>query len=236
MRPVASHLSKYVQSDWNVLDIGAGTGELLYLLKGLAKNCTGMELNERYCDFMRSEIGVNASSENYASTDLSNCFDLITINGTLDHMPNPLGVIDKVFLDLKPGGLFYIQTANDEQALKDNLPKESSEAFKTFMYQKAHYLSFSQKTLRKAVELAGFEVIDFHSRHDYHVGNFLHYYTAEPQNSIYQSKIAPLYFHGDDEFTNDLMDLFTKLDRDFKGLMSRYMKGEMLCLTAKKTL
>ena len=135
-----------------------------------------MEPNERYCDFKEiRNWGECVSSENYASTDLSNCFDLITINGTLDHMPNPLGVIDKAFLDLKPEWLFAHSNGEcDEQALKDSLPKESSEAFKTFMYQKAHYLSLA-KTLRKAVELAGFEVIDFHSRHDYHVA-LLHWY------------------------------------------------------------
>ena len=37
----------------------------------------------------------------------------------LIHMYNPLGVMDKVYQDLKPGGMFYIQTVNDNQALKD---------------------------------------------------------------------------------------------------------------------
>lgn len=235
MRPVAEHLKQYLQPSWKVMDIGAATGELLDLIKDRVDSCLGVELNREYCDFMQDELGIDATSEDYFSVNYEGQFDLIVINGTLDHMYNPLGVLDKIYRDLKPGGMLYIQTANDHQALKEFLPEKSREMFKKFMYQRAHYLSFSETTLHNVVEKIGFKIVDLHSRHDYTLNNFLNwYYTGSPQNDIISAKVDNQYFAGDDPFSKGMNELMVKADQRFHELLSRFMLGEMLCLTAKK--
>jgi len=235
MRPVAEHLKQYLLPSWKVMDIGAATGEFLDLIKDRVDSCLGVELNREYCDFMQNDLGIDASSEDYFAVNYEGQFDLIVINATLDHMYNPLGVLDKIYRDLKPGGMFYIQTVNDHQALKEFLPEKSREMFKKFMYQRAHYLSFSEKTLRDAIEKIGFEVVDLHSRHDYTLNNFLNwYYSGNPQNAIFSAKIDNQYFPGDDAFSSKMNELMIETDRKFHQLLSKHMAGEMLCLTAVK--
>jgi len=235
MRPVADYLTKYLQPTWKVMDIGAATGEFLDLIKDKVDYCFGVELNRAFCDFMRSDLGIAATDRDYFSENYEGSFDLIVINGTLDHMYNPLGVLDKIYADLKPGGLFYIQTANDHQALKEVLPEENRLLFKKFMYQRAHFLSFSAETLKSAVVNAGFEVVDLHSRHDYTLNNFLSwYYTGRPQNSIITAKAQNSYFPGTDTLSVELNELLLDADRKFHALLSTYLAGEMLCLTAVK--
>lgn len=235
MVPVAEYLQKYLQPSWSVVDIGAATGEFLDLIKDRVDSCLGIELNQEYCDFMRDDLGINATSEDYFKINCNEQFDLAVINATLDHMYNPLGVIDKVYQDLKPGGMFYIQTVNDNQALKRFLPNESGEMFKKFMYQRAHYLSFSEATLRRAVEQIGFEIIDLHSRHDYTLNNFLNwYYTGKPQNSIFSSKIDDNFIPGCDAFCREMNELMSDADKKFREIITKNMCGELLCLTAVK--
>ena len=235
MRPVADHLKHYLQPSWKVADIGAATGEFLDLIKDRVDSCLGIELNREYRDFMLEELDIDATSEDYLTINYKENFDLIVINATLDHMYNPLGVLDKVYQDLKPGGVFYIQTVNDNQALKEFLPNESRRMFKKFMYQRAHYLSFTEATLRQAVEQIGFEIIDLHSRHDYTLNNFLNWlYTGSPQNSIFSAKIDDHYFPGSDDFSREMNELMLEADKKFQKIITKNMCGELLCLTAVK--
>lgn len=235
MLPVAKHLNPYLKSDWKVVDIGAATGEFLDLIKDKVNYCLGIELNQEYCDFMKHELGLDSSSEDYLISNYEEQFDLIVLNGTLDHMYNPLGVLDKVFRDLKPGGIFYIQTVNDHQALKEFLPSPNRQKFSKFMYQKAHFISFNENTLRQAVENIGLKVLDLHSRHDYSLKNFLNWYHAgSPQNTIQSSKVEKHYFEGHHPFSKDMNNLMIETDIKFKEILSKHMVGELLCLTATK--
>lgn len=235
MRPVAEHLEKYLKPSWDVVDIGAATGEFLDLIKDRVNTCLGIELNREYCDFIRNELGIDAASEDYFEVNYEQKFDLAVINATLDHMYNPLGVLNKIYRDLKPGGMFYIQTVNDNQALKECLPDQSREMFKRFMYQQAHYLSFNETTLRHAIEQSGFQIIDLHSRHDYTLNNFLNwYYTGQPQNSIFSSKVDDCLFPNSDIFSRQMNELMRESDRKFREIIEKNKRGELLCLTAIK--
>ena len=235
MRPVAEHLEKYLKPFWDVVDIGAATGEFLDLIKDRVNSCLGIELNREYCDFIRDELDIEATSEDYFEVNYEQKFDLAVINATLDHMYNPLGVLDKIYRDLKPGGMIYIQTVNDNQALKECLPHQSREMFKRFMYQRAHYLSFNETTLRHAFEQSGFQIIDLHSRHDYTLNNFLNwYYTGQPQNSIFSSKVDDCLFPNSDIFSRQMNELMRDSDRKFREIIEKNKRGELLCLTAIK--
>ena len=120
--------------------------------------CFGIELNEEYCNFINYELGIDTSNQDYFDINCDQPFDLIIINSTLDHMYNSLGVLEKIYDDLIPGGLLYIQTPNDEQALKNYLPEEQRLEFQNSCIKKAHYLSFSSSTLQLALKQRGFTV------------------------------------------------------------------------------
>ena len=235
MRPVAEFLKPYLNKDMRVIDIGAATGEFLNLIKDDVDFCLANELNKDYCSFIQVELGIDATSENYINLQFEEGFDLITINGTIDHMYDSLSVLDKVANDLKTGGLLYVQTPNDEQALRMYLPELSRQAFQTFMYQKAHYYSFTFKTLNKLLKSIGLQVVETFSRHDYSLKNFLYwYFLGQPQKIISEAKMCGKMFNNTSDFEREMNELFDYADQKFHNILNKYKAGELICMLAKK--
>ena len=235
MRPVAKLLKPYLKKEWRVMDIGAATGEFLDLIKDHVAYCLGVETNDSYCQFMQKKLGIDATSEDYFALEFDDKFDLIVINATIDHMYNSLAVLDKIAFDLKPGGMIYIQTPNDDQALRKFLPEPSRRAFETFMYQKPHYLSFSMETLKKALKQSGFKIVEQFSRHNSTLKNFLHwYYIGKPQKEMHEAKMEGEFFTGDDDFSTDMNQLLNDTNQSFHNLLEKHMAGELICAIAVK--
>ncbi len=151
-------------------------------------------------------------------------------------MYNSLGVLEKIYDDLIPGGLLYIQTPNDEQALKNYLPEEQRLEFQKFMYQKAHYLSFSSSTLQLALKQRGFTVKNLFSRHDYTFKNFLNwYFVGKRQLNIEDAKINNKFFVEDGSLFTKLMNEMLEINElKFKKIIEENMLGELLCCIAVK--
>lgn len=234
MKPVADYLLPKVDVSMRVLDIGASTGELLNQFKGKVGYLLGNEINEEFCRYMTEELGIESTSQDYFELEFVEKFDLIIINCTVDHMYNSLGVLEKVAQDLKPGGKLYIQTPNDEQALKKFLPEGKSEEFQKFMYQKAHYYSFTEATLRASLERVGFKVLDSFSRHDYSLKNFLHwYFTGSRQSNIVDAKIQRNFFEENSNFQKRMNELMREADIEFQKIISEEMAGELVCMFAE---
>ena len=170
--PIASYLKSFLNRDMRLLEIGAGTGELLDLLSNNVGNISGNEINQDYASFISEELKINSSSEDYMQLKYKPKLDFIISINSIDHMFEPRKVVEKMHKDLNRGGFVYIEVPNDEQALKKYLPEPSVSRFKKFMYQKAHYYSFNKDTLLRMIEEIGFEIIDINCRHDYTLKNY----------------------------------------------------------------
>ena len=83
-------------------------------------------------------------------------FNIIISLYTIDHMHNTLDVLQKLHKDLEPDGLLYLELPNDEQALRTKIPEPSRASFEQFMYQEAHYYSFTFETIGLILEQIGF--------------------------------------------------------------------------------
>ena len=148
MKPVADVIKPYLNKNMRVLDIGAATGELLSCIKEDVAYCFGIELNEEYCNFINDELGIDTSNQDYFEINFDKPFDLIIINSTLDHMYNSLGVLQKIYDDLIPESLLYIQTPNHEQALKNYVPEEQRFEFQKVIVKEAHIFHFHHQHCR----------------------------------------------------------------------------------------
>ncbi|MCM8525790.1 MAG: class I SAM-dependent methyltransferase [Lentisphaeraceae bacterium] len=237
MVPTAEYLKPFLTKDMNIMELGAGTGELLNLLKGEVKSCFGNEINELFSSFMEQELKISASAEDYFKLDLKEKFDCIITLYTIDHMYDTGKAVEKMFTDLKPGGLFYIEVPNDLQALKTFLPEPARTSFQTFMYQEAHYYSFTMETLKKLVEDSGYTILESFSKHNYTIVNFLNwYFTGTRQKKHIDATNNTHLFAGKSGFETEMNELFEELDSKFKNLMSKYEVGESLCILARKPL
>lgn len=219
-----------------VLELGAGTGELLYLLREQVEaNYLANEINEDFVAFINSDLGILAEADDYLSRVYGEPIDLVISVGTIDHIYETGEIVQKVYDDLKAGGKFYVEVPNDNQALNANLSGPYASMFTEWMYQKAHYYSFSEETLTQFLVSRGFVVEDVFTRHDYTVLNYLSWYlTGRPQKNIFDSKGKCAIHSGQDSFDEEMDELLTHTNESFRAIINKHMKGEMLCVLARK--
>jgi SAM-dependent methyltransferase len=235
IRVIAHELEPYLSPTMRVFELGAATGELLYLIRDKVKYCFANEINQLYAEFIRTDLGIDASHDDYLTIEFPEKFDAIVSINTVDHMANPRRVLEKIYNDLKPGGILYIEVPNDSQALNRYLSPAKQAAFTTFMYQKAHYYSFSFSTLAALVEQVGFHVERKTSRHDYTLNNFLNwYFRGYPQSELKTAMLETDLFAGDSPFEMDMNALFGEFNVQFKRIMADHKVGEIICMIARK--
>lgn len=155
-------LKDYLREGQNVLDIGAGFGGLLKIIKEESgANIHGIELNDLDVRAAKKFYGLDlfhgsladfsVSAENYCK------FDVIIMHHTLEHLPEPLNSLEQIKKLLKPGGILYIGVPNIMNI------KKRPEIF----FQTAHPFSYSPHSLKLILEKAGFGILKFNRNAGY---------------------------------------------------------------------
>ncbi|WP_168222670.1 methyltransferase domain-containing protein [Leptospira vanthielii] len=235
IKVIADFLKPYLDKKMRVLELGAATGELLYLLKDNVDYCYANEINQLYSSFIEQELGIPSSSDDYFTKEFKEKFNLIISINTIDHMYGTFDAISKVNNDLLPGGYFYVEVPNDNQALKNFLPEPMRSSFQAFMYQKAHYFSFSFDTLSAALKDRGFEIVKEYSRHDYTINNYLNwYFTGKPQKKFKEALEDTDIHLSDTSFGKEMNSLMKEMNEKFKQIIQNHRFGELICILAKK--
>ncbi len=229
------YLKPHLKKSTRLLDLGCGVGELLQLLSDDVGYCLGIELNSRFIDFINNELNINGVYGNYCEMEFDTKFNIIVSLYTIDHMYNTMETLEKLYNDLKPEGLLYLELPNDEQALRTKLPEPSRTNFEQFMYHEAHYYSFTFETIGLILEQIGFHIIDSYSRHSYTLKNFLSwYFTGLPQKQFFKATTELEIFQGKIEFESEMNDLFHEMEPKFQAIMRKHRMGESLCVLAQK--
>jgi SAM-dependent methyltransferase len=235
IRNRAEYLLQFLSKESIVFELGAGTGELLHLLMPNVESCYGNEICQEFSDFMREELEINVIEGDYLQSTPNTSWDMVISICTIDHLFNPRDFLEKIYCELRPGGILYIEVPNDEQALKKYVPGRFGNSFKRFMYQTAHYYSFNFDTLQQLLLDVGFLIEDKFSRHDYSLINYLNWcLVGGPQLSISDAKSGEHFFLGDTEFESEMNDILTRADREFRGTITKHLLGESICVTARK--
>lgn len=103
-----------------LLDFGAGKGQFLAVAKSLGWNVLGIETEAARAAFAIEKYGVDVQVDYYAQGPVgSGSYDLITLNHVLEHLPQPLALLQELISNnLAPQGLLYIEVprANSWQA------------------------------------------------------------------------------------------------------------------------
>lgn len=104
----------------NVLDYGASLGELAGKLKSISEHVYVTENNSRFIDFLKQSGMFSVLNENNLfSTHFEDCFDLVTISHVLEHVPDPISLLDNFSLILKEHGYLMVDLPNELQLLKE---------------------------------------------------------------------------------------------------------------------
>lgn len=234
LKDISKLMIPYLKKDMNVLDVGAGSGAMLNLIENNVNKLYATELNKPYIDWMNNH-NINATYGFYEKLDYKLKFDFIMSIESLEHMLNPIDILNKMNYDLKIGGKLFITVPNLNEALNCFLPEETQNKFNTFYWHKAHFSYFSEDTIRIALEKAGFKKINVTYHHRYTIVNFLNwYFKGERQNYMKEATENTNLFNGDSSFELKMNDLFNKLDIEFRELSSTTKRGDTMIIVAEK--
>ncbi len=126
----------------DLLDIGAGGGEFVFLAGMAGFNARGVEPNEAYGEFARQHYDIEISTAGIDSLDGNGCADVVSMFHVLEHLQDPLDAVRRIHRALRPGGIAFIEVPNVDAA--DAAPDN--------VYFAAHLLYFNADTLRLLFE------------------------------------------------------------------------------------
>lgn len=104
------HSGRLAKAGMRTLDIGAGGGEWVYLMKTLGCEAFGIEPNTGYGSFAKDQYGVDVALGMYQEAAFeAESFDLLSLFQVLEHLADPVEDLRAMSRLLKNGGLFLIE-------------------------------------------------------------------------------------------------------------------------------
>ncbi|MFN2500604.1 MAG: class I SAM-dependent methyltransferase [Pyrinomonadaceae bacterium] len=139
------------------LDVGCGLG---YFLDGVRKNCNwdvrGVELGETAAAYARQNLDLDVRSDGLKDFE-SDYFDYIQIKNVLEHVTDPVGLLEDCYRVIKKGGRLHLFVPNG--------PIDSADLLKFYAVtgepgfsKSGHLFFFSPKSLLLMFEQTGFEI------------------------------------------------------------------------------
>ncbi|MGH1358792.1 MAG: class I SAM-dependent methyltransferase [Burkholderiaceae bacterium] len=123
----------------DLLDIGAGGGEFVFLAGMAGFTARGVEPNEAYGQFARQNYEIDITTAGIDILDGEPCADIVSMFHVLEHLQDPLDAVERIHQALRPGGIAFIEVPNVDA--KDAAPDN--------VYFAAHLLYFSASTLKQ---------------------------------------------------------------------------------------
>lgn len=146
----------------DVLDIGCGSGSFLYVIRAIVGSVQGVEPSEHGVATCRKfSIPVfHGDMEAFAESD-ERSYDLITLNHVLEHHPEPRRLLSLCRARLKEGGRVWISVPNAGSFFAKVLKSRwhSSDL-------PVHLQQFTPRSLRWAMEDAGYRIEEFRPESD----------------------------------------------------------------------
>lgn len=144
----------------DILDIGAATGDFVYLASKRGHRTKGIELSEDARNKALQKYGIQLDA-GALSQYVDGSFDVIHMNHVLEHMPNPFDTLASCSQLLREGGLLVIeipqQFFNDLDRTKRLFFLSSQPKFNS--YSLHHTYFFSPNNISHLMEKAGFDVL-----------------------------------------------------------------------------
>lgn len=145
-----------------VLDVGSGLCVFLHRVQQLTGwNCLALDPDARAVEHARSVAGVSAVQGNFITDDIPRvlkenafppCFSLITCNKVLEHVAQPLAMLQKARNLLTPSGIVYVELPDGECAAHETNGLDREE------FHLEHWHVFSMTSACMLLKQAGFTV------------------------------------------------------------------------------
>jgi SAM-dependent methyltransferase len=135
----------------SVLDVGSGLGVFPARMAQRGWRVTALDPDERAVEHTRAVVGVEAVRADFLKAGDLGRFDLVTLNKVLEHVPDPVAMLARTHEFLNPAGAVYVEVPDAEGAAAD----PDGPGREEFFIEHLHV--FSERSLRRLAELAGFD-------------------------------------------------------------------------------
>lgn len=141
-----------------MLDLGCGVGTALYIAKRAGWKTTGQDISKNALAHAKALAGSETLEEDLPTIAASGRkFELVTAFNLIEHVPDPLSYLKDVRKVVKDGGMFGVAVPNyDSYGMRHATTEQWLPPF--------HINFFNLKTLRNALRLASFEMVDHRIR------------------------------------------------------------------------
>ena len=147
-----------------LLEIGVGSGSFLNTARKHGYEVMGVDLSASICRRVDKAYSIKMYQGSLLALEGNQLFDVIVINHVLEHVPQPIEFMDRLFRLLTPGGVVHIAVPNIDcwEAMLSGWTS----------FEPYHLSYFSPETLKKVVLASGFK-IKFNNTHESFSGWFL---------------------------------------------------------------
>jgi 2-polyprenyl-3-methyl-5-hydroxy-6-metoxy-1,4-benzoquinol methylase len=105
------HIIPPTNNKTRLLDIGCGNGDFLVFAKNLGWEVMGLDVDKDAVNTALSN-GLDVKLGGIESLNKDDMFDMITLNHVIEHVYNPVELIQECYKHLNPGGRLWLETPN----------------------------------------------------------------------------------------------------------------------------
>lgn len=135
-----------------LLDVGCGHGFFLERCVAHGLLARGIETSPHAVKYATEQLKLDVRQMPLDTLPAGELYDVITLWGVLEHVPNPLQTMQQVHAHLELGGMTWVMTPNT------NALERMAKGANYFNFlNKSHLTHFHRATLRALLERAGFE-------------------------------------------------------------------------------
>ena len=137
-----------------LLDVGCGAGLFLKAAESQGWDAAGVEISPAAAEYAATVLHLPVISSRLERAGIADSsFDVVTLLDTLEHLGDPLGTLTEARRVLKPGGRLILNTPDFESSSRRGLGKSWA-----VLTPAEHLHYFTERTLRRMLEKAGFDV------------------------------------------------------------------------------
>ncbi|MBK9163108.1 MAG: class I SAM-dependent methyltransferase [Acidobacteria bacterium] len=143
-------IKPHIDRDRTILDVGAGGGEFVFLLRAMGFNAIGIEPNEGYAAYARTKLNAPVECGFIQQQELAPAsLDVITLHHVFEHLDDPFATLGRLREALTENGIVVIEVPNVEATCYSPLHR----------FHAAHLYNFNPVTLEGMARKAGFSVL-----------------------------------------------------------------------------
>ena len=151
-------IEKYDILERDAIEVGSGRGDFLEVLERLDVNAYGIEHSaENIKECKKKNLNVEKAYLTELPEPYNKKYSLVVCNNFLEHQPETKNYLSCLKKLLRDDGVMYISVPNVEYLLEKNCLYE---------FVADHLVYFTEKTLRKAMEINGFNILESYKKNN----------------------------------------------------------------------